>query len=309
MRNTSLAKKLLWVTILLLGLFAAVGIFGSAYLSQVLRPAFASNDPVIVAAGDIANCGGRDQRATAEIAAGQTGKVLTLGDNAYPHGAPEEFATCFDPTWGRFKDRIYPTPGNHDYDTPEAAGYFGYFGAAAGEPGKGYYSFDLGSWHLVALNSNCEFIGSCEAGSPQETWLKSDLAAHPAKCTLVFFHHPLFTSGAAEPPATEMRPIWQDLYDAGVDLVLNGHAHDYERFAPQDPQGNADPARGIVQIVVGTGGIDLAPLQSSPQPNSLVRQNTTYGVLQLTLHPDSYDFKFLPTAGEAFDDAGSGKCH
>ena len=309
MRNTSLAKKLLWITILLLGLFAAVGIFGSAYLSQVLRPAFASNDPVIVAAGDIVNCGGQDQSATGEIAAGLTGKVLTLGDNAYPHGSPEEFANCFDHTWGKFKDRIYPTPGNHDYDTPGAAGYFGYFGAAAGEPGKGYYSFDLGAWHLVALNSNCEFIGSCAAGSPQETWLKSDLAAHPAKCTLAFFHHPLFTSGAAEPPTTEMRPIWQDLYDAGVDLVLNGHAHDYERFAPQDPQGNADLARGIVQIVVGTGGIDLAPLQPSPQPNSVVRQNTAYGVLQLTLHPDSYDFKFLPTPRQPFEDAGSGECH
>ena len=172
----------------------------------------------------------------------------------------------------------------------------GYFGAAAGDPARGYYSFDLGAWHLVALNSNCEFIGSCDSGSPQETWLKSDLAAHPAKCTLAFFHHPLFTSGADEPPTTEMRPIWQDLYDAGVDLVLNGHAHDYERFAPQDPQGSVDPARGIVQIVVGTGGIALAPLQPSPQPNSAVRQNTTYGVLQLTLHPDGYDFNLRPRA-------------
>jgi hypothetical protein len=210
----------------------------------------------------------------------------------------------------------HPVPGNHEYftsggtdcdPTGGAAGYFRYFGAAAGDPTRGYYSFDVGTWHLIALNSNCSQVGGCLVGSPEETWLQADLAAHPYSCTLAYWHHPRFTSGVVNNDL-EVAPFWQDLYLAGADIVLNGHAHGYERFAPQNPLGIADPADGIREFVVGTGGEDFHAF-ALPLPLSQVREDDTFGVLTLTLHSGSYDWNFVPEAGKPFTDSGSGTCH
>lgn len=265
------------------------------------------NAQILLAAGDIANCDTNYDAATANIINGIPGTVLTLGDNAYYYGSPSDYANCYDPTWGQFKARTHPAPGNHDYFTDGAAGYYGYFGAAAGDPSKGYYSFDLGSWHLIALNSNCDQIGGCGAGSPEEQWLRADLAAHPTQCTLAYWHHPLFSSGM-NGGSSFMQPIWQALYDYGADVVLNGHDHDYERFAPQDPNGNADPTHGIREFVVGTGGGESYPT-NTPKPNSEVLAGSIFGVLKLTLNPTGYSWQFLSISGETFTDSGSQSCH
>ena len=197
-------------------------------------------------------------------------------------------------------------PGNHEYLTRAANGYFSYFGAAAGDPATGYYSFDVGAWHVVALNSNCSAVGGCASGSPQERWLRADLAAHPAACTLAYWHHPRFSSGEhGNEPAYDA--FWRDLYAAGADVVLNGHDHDYERFAPQDPSGGSDLARGVREFVVGTGGKNHYRFLTL-QPNSQVRDATTFGVLELTLHRTSYDWRFLPEPGKTFTDSGSAVC-
>jgi hypothetical protein len=243
--------------------------------------------------------------------------VLTLGDHAFEDGSAGEFADCYDPSWGRFEARTKPTVGNHDYQTPGASGYFGYFGyfgGAAGSPDRGYYSYDLGRWHVVSLNSMCgnaagEFRqpGGCAPDSPMVTWLEQDLAANPRACTLATFHHPLFNSGnLGNHPNT--KPIWDALYAAGADVVLNAHQHAYERFAPQTPEGAADPERGMREFVVGTGGASHEPF-GAVQPHSQVRNADTYGVLKLTLHPKGYDWRFVPVAGEAFTDSGTDGCH
>jgi hypothetical protein len=233
--------------------------------------------------------------------------VFTLGDNAYDSGTPEQFARCYEPTWGRFKKRTRPAVGNHDYRSLAAAPYFAYFGEAAGDPKKGYYSYDLGAWHVVVVNSNCGEIGGCRRGSPQEKWLREDLAAHPALCTLAMWHHPRFSS-ALHGDDPRMRDIWKALYDAGAEVVLSGHDHDYERFAPVDANGRADAEHGMRQIVAGTGGRHLYNW-GLIHPTSEVRNNQTFGVLKLTLHPASYDWEFLPAAGSTFTDSGSSKCH
>ena len=267
-------------------------------------------DVVIVGAGDIAQCDELSgAEATAKLLDAIPGLVFTLGDHAHPNGGAEEFANCYDPTWGRHKERTRPSPGNHDYDTPGAVGYFGYWGQSAGDPGKGYYSYDAGAWHVVVLNSNCAHVG-CEAGSPQELWLREDLKAHPASCTLAYWHHPLFSSGIKPSHALhpEMRPIWQALYEAGADLVLNGHEHNYERFAPQDPDGRPDATRGIREIVAGVGGRRLHELPVAVS-NSEIHSDDTFGVLKLTLHSRGYDWEFVPVAGSSFKDSGSGTCH
>jgi hypothetical protein len=267
----------------------------------------APSGPTLLAAGDIADCGTPGDAATAAILAHTPGTIATLGDNAYNSGRPSEFANCYGPTWGRFLSRTKPSPGNHDYGTPNAAGYFGYFGAAAGPPGRGYYSYDLGTWHLISLNSNCDVTNDCAAGSAQEQWLKADLAAHRNRCTLAYWHHPLFSSGD-HGNNTFMLPIWQDLYQAGADVVLNGHDHDYERFAPQNPDGGADPMRGIREFVVGTGGRDHRVFRKI-KPQSEVRNDDTFGILRLTLGVGRYSWRFLPEAGRTFTDTGSGVCH
>jgi hypothetical protein len=273
-------------------------------------------DPILVGAGDISTCANDGDEATARILDGvfppgaptERGLVFTLGDNAYDRGSPGEFAACYDPTWGRHRSRTRPAPGNHDYLTSGAQGYFGYFGAVAGDPAHGYYSYDLGAWHVVVLNSNCEAVGGCGAGSPQETWLKADLAAQPTRCALAYWHHPLFSSGLIHGDHVFMSDLWRALQQLGVDVALAGHEHNYERFAPQDADGRADPARGIRGFVVGTGGRSLYEL-GLPKPNSEARQASSYGVLKLSLHATSYDWEFLPVAGSSFTDVGTGTCH
>jgi len=267
----------------------------------------------LVGAGDIVGCSDMSgAEATAKLIDAIPGTVFAAGDLAYQRGTYEEFQKCYGPTWGRFKARTRPTPGNHEYQGSTATGYFRYWDGRAGDPGKGYYSYDLGSWHIVVLNTNCgsSELGGCAEGSPEETWLKQDLAAHPSACTLAYGHHALFSSGLlpkhAEHP--ELRAFWQDLYDAHADLVLAGHEHSYERFAPQNPEGNPDPDHGIREIVVGTGGRSHTPLGYA-KPNSEVRDDKTYGVLKLTLSPGKYSWEFIPVPGKPFRDSGEGICH
>jgi PKD repeat protein len=258
---------------------------------------------VLVGAGDIADCAKTGDSLTANLMDTIPGTVMAVGDNAYPNGASSDYKNCYNPTWGRFKSRTKPVPGNHDYLTAGAAGYFNYFGAAAGASGKGYYSYDLGAWHVVALNSNI----AMNVGSPQEVWLKADLAKSTKRCTVAYWHHPLFSSGN-EGPHAEVKPLYQDLYDAGAELVIVGHDHDYERFAPQTPDGVRDSLHGIREIVAGTGGGGLFVVYP-PVPNSEVLNNNTLGVLKLTLHANGYTWKFLPIAGKTFTDSGSYPCH
>jgi acid phosphatase type 7 len=262
--------------------------------------------PALLAAADIGSCRSLGDDATAALLEGAPTTIAAIGDLAYPVGSADDFANCYDPTWGQFRSNTRPAVGNHEYATPGAAAYFDYWGAAAGPRGAGYYSYELGSWHVVVLNSNCRFV-SCSAGSPQERWLRSDLALHRTRCTLAYFHHPLFssTTGTATPG---VRPLWQALYAAGADLVLNGHSHNYQRFAPQTPAGAADPARGVREFVVGTGGVSHHAV-GSPIPNQEVVDDTTYGVLRLTLLQSGYLWRFVPQAGGVFTDAGAGSCH
>lgn len=267
----------------------------------------AASDPVLTGAGDIASCTSSGDEATAALLDTIPGTVFTTGDNAYDAGSASEFASCYEPSWGRHKLRTMPSAGNHEYGTPGAAGYFAYFGSAAGDPSRGYYSYDLGAWHIVVLNSNCSQVGGCGAGSPQEQWLRGDMANHPTSCTLAYWHHARFSSGLHGSNAT-YGPIWQALYDYDADVVVNGHDHDYERFAPQDPGGAPDPTRGIRQFVVGTGGKSHYAF-TSVEPNSEVRNADTFGVLQLTLHSGSYDWAFVPESGKTFTDSGSNLCH
>jgi hypothetical protein len=264
-------------------------------------------DPVLAGAGDIAGCDADGDEATAALLAAITGTVFTLGDNVYPSGSADQFARCYDPSWGQVKARTRPSAGNHDYATANAAPYFAYFGAAAGEADKGYYSYGLGAWHIIVLNSNCWAVGGCGANSPQLQWLQADLAAHPAACTLAYWHHPRFSSGP-HGNSTDVAAFWQVLYDAGADVVLNGHDHTYERFDPQTPDGAADPARGIREFVVGSGGYSHYAT-GAPVANSVLRNSDTYGVLKLTLHANGYDWQFMPVAGKTFTDSGSATCH
>ena len=258
---------------------------------------------VLVGAGDIATAAQLDE-ATAKLLETIPGTVVTLGDNAYPNGTAAEFNNYYEPTWGRHKARTRPAAGNRDYNTPGASGYFNYFGAAAGDPAKGYYSYDVGAWHIIVLNSECSQVGGCGSASPQGQWLQADLAANPRTCTLAIMHKPLFGSSGSSSAGQD---FWWLLYQAGADVVLSGHAHAYERFAPQDPNGVADPARGIREFVVGTGGAGLGPFGTTA-PNSEVRNSNTHGVLKLTLHPTSYDWEFVPIAGATFTDSGSAVC-
>ena len=267
----------------------------------------------LVGAGDIAGCKALEgARATAKLIEQIPGTVFAAGDLAYDNGNAADFRDCYRPTWGRFKDRTNPVPGNHEYGTPDAEAYFQYWGAQAGPVGKGFYSFDLGVWHIVALNTNCDApgLGGCASGSPEETWLRRDLGEHPNACIIAFGHHALFSSGLFKRHAVhpELKQLWQDLYAAHADLMLAGHEHSYERFAAQDPDGQADPERGIREIVVGTGGRSHDPLGFA-MPNSEVRDTDTFGVLKLTLSPHSYTWEFIPEEGKTFRDSGVGICH
>jgi len=281
------------------------------------------SDPVLVGAGDIASCASSGDEATAKLLANIPGTVYTLGDNAYESGTSTEFANCYDnyrlsdgstydssrtTYWGKEKGRTKPTVGNHEYNTSGASGYFNYFGAAAGKPSEGYYSYELGAWHIVVLNSMCENVGGCGPTSSMVTWLKGDLATHPSSCTLAYWHHPVFSSGSEHGNDPKMIPSWDALYAAGADVVLSGHDHDYERFHPQTSSGAYDPTNGIREFVVGTGGKSHYAF-GTIRANSEVRNSDTYGVLKLTLHPSSYDWQFVPVAGQTFADSGTSSCH
>ncbi|MEJ2139173.1 MAG: metallophosphoesterase [Gammaproteobacteria bacterium] len=262
-----------------------------------------TSPPVLVGAGDITNCSG-DEEQVAQLLDVIPGSVFTLGDNAYNGAGASMFNNCYGSTWGRHKDRTRPSVGNTDYGTVGAAGYFNYFGAAAGEPSKGYYSYDVANWHVVTLNSQCDEAGGCERDSAQGIWLREDLAKNPQACTVAIWHHARYSS--AHGSDGRLIDFWKILYDAGVELVLNGHDHNYERFELQDPYGNVDPM-GIRQIIAGTGGIYLDPLIEIA-PNSLVHNDDSHGVLKLTLNSNSYDWEFVPIAGDLFTDSGSGAC-
>jgi hypothetical protein len=283
----------------------AVVLLAASGPSRIIRPVAAADDDVVfVGAGDIANCeilGGA--RATASLLDRIEGAVFTLGDHAYQHGSEKEFRDCYDPTWGRHKARTHPTVGNHDMITDRGRPYFKYFGDNAGPDERGYYSFDLGAWHIISLNSFIDAGGH----SPQVKWLREDLAAHQTNdCVLAYWHIARFSSGAHGSDPL-MSDVWRVLFEAGADIVLSSHDHDYERFAPQDNKGKADPEHGIREFIVGTGGGGVYEFKK-PAPNSEVRNNTTYGVLKLTLSPGRYAWEFIATPGQKFHDEGSGVC-
>jgi acid phosphatase type 7 len=310
------------------GIGAVVAIAFVVAASVMTLSPRASGDPVIAAAGDIAcdpiDSGYNNDQGTVKacrqlftsnlmVGAGLSA-VLPLGDDQYECGGLAAFQQVYDVTWGRLKSITYPVPGNHEYAAAggsscdasgSGAGYFSYFGAAAGDVTRGYYSYDIGAWHLIALNSNCPEVGGCSAGSQEETWLRADLAAHPTVCTLAYWHYPRFSSSGDIQGSSA---FWTDLYAAGADVVLSAHEHNYERFAPQNPQGAADPSLGIREFVVGTGGKSHQGF-STVHLNSEVRNAATFGVLELTLHPTSYDWQFVPAAGQSFSDNGSTSCH
>ena len=257
---------------------------------------------VLVGAGDIAN-GGSGAEETARLLDGIPGTVFNAGDNAYPDGSATDYATNYEPTWGRHKARTRPSPGNHEYHSTDAAPYYAYFGANAGPAGRGYYSYDLGDWHIISLNSNIDM----NAGSAQEQWLRADLAANAKDCILAYWHHPRFSSGT-HGSSTAPQPLWQALYEAGAEIVVVGHDHNYQRFAPQTASGQADPDRGIREFVAGTGGAGLYRF-STPIANTEAYSIDTHGVLKLTLGPGRYWWEFVPVAGRTYTDAGSGVCH
>lgn len=323
--------------ILRLGLLAVVGLAAAVLLARATSvgdtpvAVAATSDPVIAAAGDIAcdpasssfNGGNgssnscRQKHVSDLLLDPELAAVLPLGDNQYYCGSYQAFLQSYDPSWGRVKSITRPAVGNHEYLTSGgtgcdstntgAAGYYNYFGAAAGDPSKGYYSYDLGTWHMIVLNSNCSRAGGCSASTPQGQWLRADLAAHSNFCTLAYWHTPVFSSGGRD--SATYTTFWDALYEADADVILNAHDHLYERFAPQTPNGVADPVRGIREFVVGTGGSNHTSFTNTIFPNSEVRNDTTYGVLKLTLHPTSYDWEFVPEAGKTFRDSGSGACH
>jgi hypothetical protein len=287
-------------------------------------------DPVVAGAGDIAcdpstpsfndgygSPGTCHERYTSDaMLKMDLDSVLMLGDAQYEDGTPDKWRLSYDPTWGRLKPLTHPVIGNHEYWEPTASAYFDYFNGAgqangpAGPRGQGWYSFDIGTWHVVVLNSNCDQV-SCAPGGPQEQWLRADLAAHPNVCTLAAMHHPLFSSGTSdegEGATPAVVSLWQALYDGNADVVLSGHEHAYERFAPLNPQGQIDPARGMRMLLTGTGGKNLQS-PGGVRLGSETRQGESFGVVKLTLHPTSYDWQFVPDEPGGYTDAGTTSCH
>jgi acid phosphatase type 7 len=270
---------------------------------------------IIGAAGDIACPPGQSRKrldacgmdsSAKVLAAIRPDAVLTLGDNQYPSGALADFQASYADTWGVYRDITFPVPGNHEYQTPGAGGYFAYFGKRAGEPDKGYYSYDLGAWHLVALNSECQHIGGCADSGPQARWLRRDLKAHPHRCVLAYWHRPRFSSGM-HGNYRDLDPLWRILAAAQADVVLAGHDHDYERFAPMNADGEADPA-GLTQFVAGTGGASHYKFRN-PEATSKVRITGHDGVLRLELTELGYAWEFTTAPRAEVLDSGSGQCH
>lgn len=297
---------------------AALAAFVAALAPGPAAAQDSAGPATVLAAGDIANCTkslkkqflvwwrgvdryyGADK--TAALLAEHDGTVLALGDIAYPRGRAEDFEGCYDPVWGPYNERIHPVPGNHEYYSPAAEPYFDYWGAKAGTRGEGYYSFELGAWHIVALNSALDVEGR----AAQETWLAADLAATGARCILAYWHHPVFGSGKSG-GLPKMAGAFKLLHEAGASVVLNGHNHNYERLAPMAPDGSPDPARGIRAFTAGTGGHSLQKVYN-PIPGSEIFDNQTWGLLKLELHADRYTWEFLPVAGESFTDSGEASC-
>lgn len=290
----------------LVGLGAVLAAAALAVVLVQLRPGEAPPTAVLVGAGDIAGCESRSDDATAALLDTIAGTVFTLGDNSYPDGSAQSFADCYGPTWGRQRARTRPALGNHDYIADHAASYFAYFGSAAGTPGEGWYSYDAGTWHVVVLNAVCgELTGRCGAKSPQLQWLRADLAAHPAKCTLAYWHSPRWSSGVHGDDAS-VQAFWDALDAAGADVVLNGNDHDYERFAPLDATGRP-AANGIREFVAGTGGAGLRPIQSV-HPYSEFHRDDVHGLLRLALRDGGYTWSFLAAPSGQVVDQGQGTC-
>ena len=269
--------------------------------SLAATPGSSEGEAILLAVGDIGYCEANNDDHVGQLAASLPGTIALLGDIAYDDGSASDFANCFEPTWGPLRDRLRPAPGNHEYETRNASGYFDYFGAAAGPRGEGWYSYDLGAWHIISLNSECGAIeGGCEGTDSAElAWLVADLAAHPAQCALAYWHHPRYSSGLHGDNAMTAA-LWAALSDARADVVLEGHDHDYERIAPVD---------GIRSFVVGTGGRSLYDWPGSPGPYTEVRNNDTYGLLELTLRPADFLWRFVAAAGGSFTDSGTAACH
>jgi hypothetical protein len=266
---------------------------------------------VMLAAGDIAECDHQGDEATARLLdAYPNATIAALGDLAYPHGRDQDFGDCFNSSWGRFKDRMRPTTGNHDNATKDAGGYADYFGSQGGPFDRYYYSYDLGAWHVAVLNSDCWRVDGCAAADPQAAWLRNDLRKHRDQCTMAYWHRPPFSSGRYGDPENTRRikPLWHVAVDEGVDLILTAHEHSYERFVPMDREGRRDD-QGTQLFIVGTGGGNLRKYRRPPLPTTAVRNDDTWGLLRLALSRDGYDWKFLPVAGRSFTDAGSGACH
>ena len=289
-------------------LLVAVGAAAVACGSDFRPPtAPGPNDvPVLVGAGDIAVCGAGGSVATGKLLDGQQGTVFAAGDIAYPDGTAEQFRSCYEPAWGRHKDRTRPAPGNHEYGSPGAAPYFAYFGSSAGPAGLGYYTYRKGMWQVFSLNSNGDSVDT----RSQIDWLGRELAAAGAStCTIAYFHHPMFSSGphGVLPPMPVVTEFWKVLYAAGVDVVISAHDHIYERFAPQSPDGAPDSQYGIRQFIVGTGGAPVTqPVRRMANSETVL---STFGVLRLTLSSQSYRWEFLSTEGGAVLDSGTGDCH
>jgi hypothetical protein len=267
----------------------------------------------LIGAGDIAVCGSNTHDTlTAQLVqdillADTTAIAFTLGDNVYPDGSSNWFTSCYEPTWGAFKARTRPVPGNHDYyNNPKAAGYFAYFGANAGPTGRGWYRYDAGAWRIYALTSECVRDSRCY--KRQYRWLRADLINNPHDCVLAMWHRPRFSTGVHGPSA-RMAPLFKLLYNHRAEIVLSGHDHNYERFAPTDPAGNPDPANGLRHWVVGTGGVGLRPFKIAAWPTTDVRDDTAHGVLRLDLYAGGYDWQFLTTSDNPFTDTGSAACH
>jgi acid phosphatase type 7 len=262
----------------------------------------------LVGAGDIAGCDFKTDRKTARLLGRIPGTVFTLGDNVYPEGTRKQFRDCYNPTWGKYKKRTRPSLGDQDYKTSGAKPYFDYFGWRAGKPSRGYYSYDLGSWHIVALNSNCKEVGGCDWRSAQGRWLRRDLAQHPVRCTLAYFHHPLYASGTGY-DSPKVKPFWYMLYNHHADVILNGNTHRYERFARITPSGARSSARGIRQFIVGTGGAPGGSQKGPDEPRVQAKKVDAPGVLKLGLGSGFYHWRFVPVAGRNYTDSGRARCH
>src|SRR5918997_670846 len=262
----------------------------------------------LVGAGDIAGCDFKADRKTARLLGRIPGTVFTLGDNVYPEGTRAQFRDCYDPTWGKYKRRTRPSLGDQDYKTSGAKPYFDYFGWRAGKSSRGYYSYDRGAWHIVALNSNCKEVGGCDWKSAQGRWLRRDLAQHPARCTLAYFHHPLHASGRGL-DTPKVRIFWKKLHNHHADVILSGHAHRYERFARITPSGPRSSARGIRQFIVETGGAPGEFQHGSDEPRVQAKKVGAPGVLKLELGSGFYHWKFVPVAGRNYTDSGRARCH